>query len=53
MKESSMKKHGSQKREILMEPGKVSRESRIGVSEGYNSIEIKGIFQIGALSELP
>jgi hypothetical protein len=53
MKESSVEEHGSQKREILLEPGKVGRESWIGVSEGYDSIEIEGIFQIGALSELP
>jgi len=53
MEESSMKKHGSQKREILLEPCKVSSESRIGVSEGYNSIEVKGLFQSWTLSELP
>jgi hypothetical protein len=44
MKESSMKEHGSQKREILLEPCKVSRKSWIVVSEGYHSIEIKDLF---------
>ena len=53
VKESSMKKHGSQKREILLKPCEVSREPRIGVSEGDNPIEIKGFFQSGTLSELP
>jgi len=38
MKESSVKKHGSQKREILLKPCEVGRESRIGVSEWNNSI---------------
>jgi hypothetical protein len=41
MKESSVKKHGSQKREILLETRKVSGEFRIGVSEGDHSVEIK------------
>ena len=53
MKEASMKKHGSQKRKSLLERCEVRRESRIGVSEGDNPIEIKGFFQGRALSELP
>jgi hypothetical protein len=53
MKESSVKKHGGQKREILLEPCKVSGEFWIIVSEGYHSIEIKYLFQIGTLKELP
>jgi hypothetical protein len=53
MKESSMKEHGSQKWEILLEPCKVSRKSWIVVSERYHSIEIKDLFQIGTLNELP
>jgi len=43
MKESSMKKHGSQKREILLKPCKVNREFWIRVSERYNSIEVKSL----------
>jgi hypothetical protein len=53
MKESSMKEHRSQKWEILLEPCKVSRKSWIVVSEGYHSIEIKDLFQIGTLNKLP
>jgi len=53
MKESSVQKHGTQKREILLETCKVSRKFRIGVSEGDNSIEIEDLFQIRTLSEFP
>jgi hypothetical protein len=53
MKESSVKKHGAQKREILLESCKVSGEFRIGVTEGYHSIEIEDLFQLGTLKELP
>ena len=53
MKESSMKKHGTQKRKVLLEPGKVSGQLWIRVSERDNAIEIKGLFQMGTLSELP
>ncbi len=44
MKEPSMKKHGSQKGEILLETCEVSSKFWIGVSEGYHSIEIKDFF---------
>jgi hypothetical protein len=53
MKKSSMQKHGSQKREILLDSGKVSRESWIGISKRDNSVKIKGFLQSGSLSELP
>jgi hypothetical protein len=44
MKESSMKKHGTQKWEILLEPCKVSRKFWVVVSERNHSIEIKDFF---------
>jgi len=44
MKESSVKKHGGQKGEILLEPCKVSGEFWIMVSERNHSIEIKDFF---------
>jgi len=44
MKESSVKEHGSQKREILLEPCKVSRKFWIVVSERDHPIEIKDFF---------
>jgi hypothetical protein len=44
VKEPSMKKHGSQKGEILLEIRKVCSEFWIGVSEGHHSIEIKDLF---------
>jgi hypothetical protein len=53
MKESPVEKHGCQKREVLLETRKMSGNLRIGISEGNDSIKIKGIFQLGALSELP
>ena len=53
MKESPVEKHGCQKREVLLETRKMSGNLRIGISEGNDPIKIKGIFQLGALSELP
>jgi hypothetical protein len=53
MKESSVKKHGTQKREILFKCCKMSREFGIGVSQRDNAIEIEGFFQMRSLSELP
>jgi hypothetical protein len=44
MKESSVKEHGSQKREILLEPCKVGRKFWVVVSERNHSIEIKNFF---------
>jgi hypothetical protein len=53
MKESPVEKHGGQKREVLLETCEMSGNFRIGISEGYDSKKIKGIFQLGALSEFP
>jgi len=53
MKKSSMKKHRSQEREILLQPCEVSSKFWIVISEGYHSIEIKSLFQIRTLKELP
>ena len=46
VKGPSVKKHGRQKREILLEACKVSRDFRIRVSEGHDSVEIKNLIQI-------
>jgi len=53
VKKSSVKKHGAKKREILLEPCKVSGELWIGISEGDHSVEIEDLFQMGTLKELP
>jgi hypothetical protein len=44
MKESSVEKHGAEKREILLEPCKLSRKFWVRVPQGNDSIEVKGLF---------
>jgi hypothetical protein len=53
MKESSMEKHRSEKREKLLKCGKVSGKFRIRISYGNKTKEEKGLFQMGALNEFP
>jgi hypothetical protein len=53
VKESSMKKHGGQKWEPLLDGGKLSRNFGVGISHGNNAIEEESLFQMGTLGELP
>lgn len=53
VKESSMKNHGSEKREELLEGCKRSREIGMGISCRDDSIEKKCLFKIGPLDEFP
>jgi hypothetical protein len=53
MEKSPVKKHGGQKREPLLECGKLYRDRWIGIPDRDNAIEGKGLFQIGSLEELP
>jgi hypothetical protein len=48
-----MEKHGSQKREKLLECGEVSGEFWVRISYGNKTKKEKGLFQIGALNEFP
>ena len=53
VKESSMEKHGGQKREKLLESCEVNGDFWMGVSCGNNPIKKKGLFQMRTLKELP
>ncbi len=53
VKEPSMKKHGGEKRKILLERGEVNCHFRIGVSGGHDSIQIKNFIQMRSLKQLP
>jgi hypothetical protein len=44
MKESSVEKHGGEKREILLEPCKLNRKFWVRVPQGNDSVEVKGLF---------
>jgi hypothetical protein len=53
VKESSVKKQGSEKREELLEGCKRSREIGMGIPCRNNSIEKKCLFKMGPLDEFP
>jgi len=53
VQEATMQKHRSDKGENLFEGCKLGGEARIGVTDGDNSIEKEGLFQLGTQGKLP